>query len=64
MLESLMALLKEEKAMLNASNLCTYIADLVKVTEQNILKEGVTKNAFIDSMIQILEAHKDPVKYV
>lgn len=60
MLESLLSMLKAEAGMMNATVIIANIANLVKMVEPNILKEGVTKNAIIDSLVQILQAHKDP----
>ena len=60
MLESLMSLLSAEAGMMQSSNIITSIASLVSMVNENVLKDGVTKNAAIDTLVQILQAHKDP----
>lgn len=58
MFEILINLFKDEAAAMKAHGVFNIVSSLVASIEQNVEKDGISKNAAIDTVIQLLQAHK------
>lgn len=65
MLDSLLLLVKNagvNQPFLHVGNILATVENLAKMIGTEFLQNGDAKNAAIDSLIALLQSHKDPVK--